>query len=72
MASSWRFTTTSITAGPGAEYRIGTGAWTTAAGTLSPGQSIQVRHTATTTSGGYTKTYAKAGGVTGYFTTRTR
>ncbi|HUR40811.1 MAG TPA: PKD domain-containing protein [Verrucomicrobiae bacterium] len=62
-----------ITAGPGAQYRIvGVQDWGTAAGTLQPGQSIQIRHTSSTTAGGYTKTYVKVGGVTGNFTTRTR
>ncbi|HUR42283.1 MAG TPA: hypothetical protein VM240_14045, partial [Verrucomicrobiae bacterium] len=66
-------TSVAIVAGPGAQYRVdGAGDWTSASGTLVPGQSIQIRHTSTTTSGGYTKTYVKVGGVTGNFTTRTR
>ena len=63
----------SIVPGPGASYRIdGAGAFTTASGTLNPGQTLQVQHTASGTSLAYTKTYVKVGGVTGYFTTRTR
>lgn len=58
--------------GPGLSYRIGGGDWTTASGTLQVGQTVQVRHAATTTSLGYTKTWLKAGGVVGYFTTRTQ
>ena len=64
-------TAISVAAGPGLSYRIDGGAYTTAAGSLNPGQTLQVKHTATTTAKGYTKTYLKAGGVTGYFTTRT-
>ncbi len=65
-------TAISVAAGPGLSYRIDGGAYTTAAGSLNPGQTLQVKHTATATAKGYTKTYLKAGGVTGYFTTRTR
>jgi uncharacterized protein len=56
----------------GLSYRINQGAWTNAKGTLSPGQSLQVKHIANQQSLGYTKTYLKAGGVRGAFTTRTR
>jgi hypothetical protein len=58
--------------GPGLAYRVAGGDWTTSPGTLQPGQSLQVRHAASGTSRAYTRTYLKAGGVTGYFTTRTR
>jgi PKD repeat protein len=58
--------------GTGLEYRINGGAWSNTSGTLHPGDTLQVRHTATTTHLGYTKTSLKAGGVAGYFTTRTR
>ena len=61
-----------IVPGPGISYRISGGNYTTASGTLQPGQTIQVKHTSTTTHLGYTKTYLKAGGVVGYFTTRTK
>jgi hypothetical protein len=62
----------SIVAGTGIEYRIDGGTYTNANGTLQPGQTLQVRHVSSTTSGGYTKTSLKVGGVTGYFTTRTK
>jgi hypothetical protein len=62
----------SIAPGSGIAYRIDDGAWTTATGTLQPGQKLQVRHTSSTTALGYTKTYLKVGGVVGYFTTRTQ
>ena len=61
-----------IVAGPGIMYRIGSGAWTSARGTLVRGQVLTVQHTASGSSLGYTKTYLKVGGVTGFFTTRTR
>jgi hypothetical protein len=61
-----------IVPGSGIAYRIGDGAWTTASGTLLPGQVLQVRHTASATPLAYTKTSLKVGGVAGYFTTRTR
>lgn len=61
-----------IAPGPGAEYRINTGSWTTAKGNLAVGASLQVRHAAASQSLEYTKTYLKVGGVTGFFTTRTR
>ena len=60
-----------LMAGPGVQYRINMGGWTSAAGNLPVGASVQIRHTASTTSLQYTKTYLKAGGVIGYFTTRT-
>jgi hypothetical protein len=65
----------SIVPGPGIEYHLGDGAWTRASGTLpytTPWTKVTVRHVATTTAAGYTKTYLKIGGVTGYFTTRTQ
>lgn len=68
-----------VIAGPGVEYRMGEGDWTRANGTLQPlaggstaSQTLQLRHTSSSASLGYTKTYLKVGGVTGYFTTRTR
>jgi hypothetical protein len=60
-----------IAPGPNVEYRIDGGAFTTAGGTLQPGQALVVRHT----SAGYlqyARSYLKVGGVIGYFTTRTR
>ena len=62
----------SIVAGPDVEYRINGGSYTKANGTLSKGQTVQVRHTSNAAHLGYTKTYLKVGGVTGYFTTRTK
>ena len=59
--------------GPGLEYRIGpSGSFSAARGTLMPGQSLTLRHTTSKARLGYTKTYLKAGGVTGYFLSRTR
>jgi serine protease AprX len=61
-----------VVAGPGAEYRINGGAWTAAGGSMSPGDTLQTRHTSSASALAYTKTYVKVGGVTGYFTTRTQ
>ena len=61
-----------VVAGPGIQYRINGGTWTSARGTLVSGQTLQVQHTTSSSSLGYTKTYLKVGGVTGYFTTRTK
>ena len=61
-----------VTAGPGAEYRINDGTYTSAAGTLLPGQTLTLRHTSAARKLDYTKTWLKVGGVTGYFTTRTQ
>jgi hypothetical protein len=58
--------------GPGLSYRIGAGEWQTGSGTLQPGQSLQVRHTASATPLQYTRTYLKVGTHTAYFTTRTQ
>ena len=72
-------TTVPVVAGPDLEYRIGSGAWTRSNGSLAPvaggttaSQTLQVRHASNTAHLGYTKTYLKVGGVTGYFTTRTK
>jgi hypothetical protein len=65
-------TAIAVIAGPGASYRIDGGAWTTASGTINPGQTLQTKHTSALTGLTYTKTYLKVGGVTGYFTTRTK
>ena len=61
-----------IVPGPGAEYRVAGGDWTAASGTLAPGQPVAARHTSSAQALGYAKTYVRIGGVTGYFTTRTR
>jgi len=65
----------SIVSGPGIEYHLGDGNWTGASGTLpytTPWTQVTVRHTVTTQSLGYTRTYLKIGEVVGYFTTRTQ
>lgn len=61
-----------IYAGPGLSYRINGGAYTTARGTLNPGDTLQVQHTSSTEKLGYTKSYIKVGGVTGNFVTRSK
>ena len=66
------FDTATIVAGPDVEYRINGGSYTKANGTLIKGQTLQVRHITNSAHLGYTKTYLKVGGVTGYFTTRTK
>jgi hypothetical protein len=65
-------TGTPIVAGPGVSYSIDGGAFTSATGTLQPGQSLQVQQTSSATRLAYTKGYVKVGGVYGYFTTRTQ
>ena len=66
------FDIASIVPGPNVAYRINGGTWTVASGTLKRGETLQVRHTTNASHLGYTKTYLKVGGVTGYFLTRTR
>lgn len=62
-----------IQPGPGIEYSLGgSNTWSNVSGTLVEGQSIKVRHVTSPNHLGYTKTYLKVGGVTGYFTTRTQ
>ena len=59
--------------GPGLEYSLDGGAtWSGAAGSLAVGQAVRVRETSSATHLGYAKSYLKAGGVTGYFTVRTK
>ena len=41
-------------------------------GQLTRGDTLKLRHTTNAAHLGYTKTYVKVGGVTGYFTTRTK
>ena len=65
-------TAVAIAAGPGCAYRINGGPWSTASGTLAPGDRVQTRHTSADAGLTYTKTYLKIGGVAGYFTTRTQ
>lgn len=61
-----------IVAGPDVQYSLNGGAYTSASNKLRPGDSLQLRHTTSSAHLGYTKTYVKVGGVTGYFTTRTK
>ena len=56
----------------GLEWRIEGGSYSTANGSLQPGQKVQVRHVANGSHLGYTKSTLKLGGVSGSFTTRTR
>jgi hypothetical protein len=65
-------TGTPIAAGPGVTYSIDGAPFTSAAGTLQPGQTLQVQQTSSATHLAYTKGYVKVGGVYGYFTTRTQ
>ena len=72
-------TSIAIVPGPDVEYRVGGGAWSrangmlnAAEGTNSASETLQVRHTTNSAHLGYTKTYLKVGGVTGYFITRTK
>jgi hypothetical protein len=62
---------TQIVAGPHAEYRVDGGAWTSAKGTLEPGQTLQTRHVSNKPKNSVRKTHLRVGGVTGHFTTRT-
>ncbi len=62
----------SVTPGPGVEYRIGDGTFTSSKGRLQPGQSIAVRHTANRSSLGYTKTYVALTNERCHFVTRSR
>ena len=63
----------SIVAGPGIDYTLDAGkTWTRANGSLPVDGLIRVRQTSSTTHLGYVKNYLKVGGVTGYFTVRTK
>ena len=55
----------------GGEYRINAGAFTTAAGTISNGSTVQVRHTSAATGGTATNTTLTVGGVSDTFTSTT-
>jgi hypothetical protein len=60
----------SVVAGPGAEYRIHGGAWTSATGVLEPEQTLQTRHLSMASSCHPSqRTYVRLGRVKGYFTT---
>lgn len=56
----------------GGEYSIGDGAFTSAAGQLTPGASIRVRHTAASGFDATTDTVLTIGGVSDTFTSTTR
>jgi len=62
---------TDVVPGPGAEYRIDGREWTTASGTLEPGQTLQMRHLSNKRKNSVRRTHLRVGGVTGHFTTRT-
>lgn len=64
--------TATVTAGPGVTYRINGGGYTSSAGKLNPGDTLQVKHKTNSAHLGYAKTYLKVGGLTDYFTTRTK
>ena len=55
----------------GGEYRIGTGSFTSAAGTVGNGQSVQLRHTAAAGFGASVNTTLVIGGVSDTFTSTT-
>ena len=62
-----------LVAGQGLQYSLDSGAtYTAAPGRLAVGQKVRVRQTSNASHLGYTKGALKAGGVTGYFTTRTK
>lgn len=61
-----------ISAGPGLEYSLNGTAFTSAAGSLPVGGVLRVRETSNTAKLGYAKSYLRVGGVTGYFTVRSR
>lgn len=64
---------TPILPGPGAEYSLdGGNSWRSKAGELAPGQALRMRLTASNQHLYYAKAYLRIGGVTGYFTVRTR
>jgi len=60
-----------IVCGPGAEYRVAGGVWTSEPGSLLPEQTLQTRHVSNNSSVSTRKTYIKVGGVQGNFSTRT-
>ena len=55
----------------GGEYQIGAGAWTSAAGTVTNGQTVTVRHTASASFSTAVNTTLTIGGVSDTFTTTT-
>lgn len=56
----------------GGEYQINSGAWTSAAGTVSNGQTVKVRHTSSASNSSTTNTVLTIGGVSDTFTTTTK
>ncbi|HUR40001.1 MAG TPA: CehA/McbA family metallohydrolase [Verrucomicrobiae bacterium] len=63
-------TSISIVPGTGAQYSIEGAVWTNASGTLTPGQSLRMRHLTSADRLGYTRTNLKVGTITAEFTTR--
>ena len=55
----------------GGEYQIGSGSWTSAAGTVTNGQTVKVRHTTSASNGTATNTVLTIGGVADTFTSTT-
>lgn len=55
----------------GGEYSINGGAWTTANGTVSNGQSVKVRHTSSASNSTATNTVLTIGGISDTFTSTT-
>ena len=64
-------TTTAISISGGGQYAIDSGAYTTEAGTISNGQTVTVRHTASNTPGTNTTTTLTVGDATGDFVSTT-
>ena len=62
----------SVVAGSGVAYSIDGRPFTTARGSLMPGQTLALRHTAGPAKLGYTKSSITVGGVVGTYTTRNR
>ena len=65
-------TAVAVLPGTNMEYRINGGTWVSSSGSLQPGQSLALRHTASTQKLAYTRSTVTVGGVQGSFTTRTQ
>jgi hypothetical protein len=61
----------SIAGGPGSQYRINGGGWTSATGSISNGQTVQVRHTSANAPGTTVESVLTIGGVEGKFRSTT-
>jgi poly(3-hydroxybutyrate) depolymerase len=61
----------SIAGGPGSQYRINGGGWTSAAGSINNGQTVQVRHTSANAPGTTVESVLTIGGVEGKFRSTT-